>query len=258
MKKLILMLCLCIPFGMHAQKGQQVELNIVYIGNSITQGALLKSPKEEAPPVRTSAWLKNQKGISEVNMSNQGVSGKTTVDYLPASKTYFPKVKSAMETLKAKHPKATLLFSIMLGTNDSANFGPNGAPVSAPQYYTNMKAIIDELLEAFPDALFVLHRPIWYSPTTYNGAQYLAKGLQRMESYYPILQELVSDYASKHPGQVFLGDTEGFAYFEANYAEEFWPEQGNAGTFYLHPNRKGAESLARFWGEAIYEVVMEK
>ena len=258
MKKLILMLCLCIPFYMHAQKGKQVELNIVYIGNSITQGALLKNPKEEAPPVRTSAWLKNQEGISEVNMSNQGVSGKTTVDYLPASKTYFPKVKSAMETLKAEHPKATLLFSIMLGTNDSANFGPNGAPVSAPQYYTNMKAIIDELLEAFPDALFVLHRPIWYSPTTYNGAQYLAKGLQRMESYYPILQELVSDYVSKHPEQVFLGDTEGFAYFEANYAEEFWPEQGNAGTFYLHPNQKGAESLARFWGEAIYKVIMEK
>lgn len=258
MKKLILLLCLCIPFSLFAQREKDMALNIVYIGNSITQGALLKNPKEEAPPVLASAWLKNQKGIAEVNMSNQGVSGKTTVDYLPASKTYFPKVKSAMETLKAEHPKALPLFSIMLGTNDSANSGPNGAPVSAPQYYTNMKAIIDELLEAFPDAMFVLHRPIWYSPTTYNGAQYLARGLKRLESYYPVLQELVNDYASKHPGQVFLGDTDAFAYFETNYATEFWPEQGNAGTFYLHPNQKGAESLARFWGEAIYKVILNR
>lgn len=255
MKKLILLLCLCIPFSLFAQRGKEVALNIVYIGNSITQGALLKNPKEEAPPVLASAWLKNQKGISEVNMSNQGVSGKTTIDYLPASKTYFPKVKIAMETLKAEHPKALPLFSIMLGTNDSANSGPNGAPVSAPQYYTNLKAIIDALLESFPDAMFVLHRPIWYSPTTYNGAQYLARGLKRLESYYPVLQELVNDYASKHPGQVFLGDTDAFAYFETNYATEFWPEQGNAGTFYLHPNQKGAESLARFWGEAIYKAL---
>ena len=99
MKKLILMLCLCIPFNIFAQREKDMALNIVYIGNSITQGALLKNPKEEAPPVRTSAWLRNQQGISEVNMSNQGVSGKTTIDYLPASKTYFPKVKVAMETL---------------------------------------------------------------------------------------------------------------------------------------------------------------
>lgn len=255
MKKLILLLCLCIPFSLYAQRGKEVALNIVYIGNSITQGALLKSPAQEAPPVRTSEWLKGQEGIAEVNMSNQGVSGKTTVDYLPASKTYFPKVKSAMETLKGEHPKAIPLFSIMLGTNDSANSGPNGAPVSAPQYYTNLKTIIDALLESFPNALFVLHRPIWYSPTTYNGAQYLARGLKRLESYYPVLQELVKDYASKHPGQVFLGDTEGFVYFEANYATEFWPEQGNAGTFYLHPNQKGAESLAQFWGKAIYKAL---
>ena len=119
MKKLILLLCLCIPFSLFAQREKDMALNIVYIGNSITQGALLKNPKEEAPPVLASAWLKNQKGIAEVNMSNQGVSGKTTVDYLPASKTYFPKVRSAMETMKEERPKALPLFSIMLGTNDS-------------------------------------------------------------------------------------------------------------------------------------------
>lgn len=256
MKKYLWMLCLCLPLGMFAQK--KVELNIVFIGNSITQGALLQNPVEEAPPAQTHLWLEKQEGISGVNFSNQGVSGMTTVDFLPASKTHFPNVKAAMATLKTEHPKATPLFSVMLGTNDSANTVTNGAPVSAPQYYTNMKAIIDELMEAFPDALFVLHRPIWYSPTTYNGAQYLASGLRRLGTYYPQLQELVNHYAEKHPGHVFLGDTEAYAYFEANYVTDFKPEQGNAGVFYLHPNKKGAETLASYWGKAIYQVVQGK
>ena len=254
-KKFLLILCLCMPWCLYEQKVKDVELNIVFIGNSITQGAQLKEPVQEAPPVQTVQWLQKQEGIDRVNMSTQGVSGLTTVDFLPASQTFFPKVKMAMEALQAEHPDATLLFSMMLGTNDSANSGPNGSPVSAPQYYTNVKAIIDELMDSFPKALFVLHYPIWYSPNTYNGAQYLVSGLKRLQSYYSQLQALVNDYAQKHPGQVFLGDTEAPAYFETHYLEEFNPEQGRAGIFYLHPNKKGAESLAAFWGKAIYEVI---
>ena len=119
-----------------------------------------------------------------------------------------------------------------------------------------MKVIIDELLEAFPTAIFVLHRPIWYSPNTHNSSQYLVSGLKRMESYYPRLQELVKHYAEKCPGQVFMGDTEASAYFETHYQTELVPEEGRAGTFYLHPNKKGAEVLATFWGKAIYNTVM--
>ena len=33
------------------------NLNIVYIGNSITEGALLKNPKTEAAPIRASQYL---------------------------------------------------------------------------------------------------------------------------------------------------------------------------------------------------------
>ena len=51
MKKFLWMLCLCLPLGMFAQK--KVELNVVFIGNSITQGVLLENPLQEAPPVRT-------------------------------------------------------------------------------------------------------------------------------------------------------------------------------------------------------------
>ena len=41
-----LLLCICLG-KLYAQ-----GVNIVYIGNSITQGALLKTPVTEAPPVQ--------------------------------------------------------------------------------------------------------------------------------------------------------------------------------------------------------------
>lgn len=249
--KFLLIACICLSMPVFAQH----RLNIVFVGNSITQGALLENPVQEAPPMKTAIWLDCQPEVEEVNISNQGVSGKTTVDFLPASKTYYPKVKEAMEALQKEHPNARQLFSIMLGTNDSANTRTNGAPVSAPQYYTNMQAIIDDLMASFPQALFVLHYPIWYSPNTYNGAQYLASGLKRLKSYYPVLQELATHYAKKHPGKVFVGDTEAADYFEAHHLTELRPEEGFAGTFYLHPNKKGAESLATFWGKAIYKIL---
>ena len=127
----------------------------------------------------------------------------------------------------------------MLGTNDSAITGPNGAPASPAKYYENMKTIVDKLLALYPKCKIVLHRPVWYSPNTYNGAKYLEEGLNRLQSYYPELQALVLDYSKRFPGQVFMGDTDGFDYFKAHYKSELFPEKGNAGTFYLHPNRKG-------------------
>ena len=255
LKSLFLLVCLCVPACFWAQSSSKHPVNLVFIGNSITQGALLADPLHEAPPVRTVEWLNQQSGIREVYYSNQGVSGNTTVDFLPATDTFFPKVVAAMEQLVQAHPDATTMFSIMLGTNDSACSGTLGAPVSAPQYYTNLKAIIDELLERFPQAHVVLHRPIWYSDNTYNGARYLAEGQQRLASYTPQLEQLVRHYASARPGQVHEGDTRAAAWFECHYSTELVPEKGRAGTFYLHPNAQGAQSLARFWGEAIYRIL---
>lgn len=252
-RKFLLLLCIATPLLLQAQ--QKVELNIVYIGNSITQGALLKNPAQEAPPAQASLWLQKQPAM-KVEYSNQGVSGATTVDFLPASQTLFPKVKQATHLLK-NNPQATLLFSIMLGTNDSAVKGPNGAPVSPQQYYTNMKVIMDELLSLYPHCLMVVHRPVWYSPNTYNSATYLKEGLLRLESYLPQLQALVGQYQARHPKQVFMGDVEAFEYYKANYLTDFTPEEGSAGTFYLHPNKKGAAKLGEFWGKAIYKVIGE-
>ena len=213
---------------------------IVFIGDSITYGAGLDSPYKQAPPVWAVDYLK-KKGLKQVSFSNQGVSGYTTVDFLPSEKKAFPHV------MEAARRDATLVFCIMLGTNDSADNGPNGSPVSPQEYRANLKTIIDSLLSAFPEAKVVLNRPIWYSPTTYNGAKYLQSGLDRLQSYFPEIDTLVAAY----PNRVFAGDRDAYTYFEKHYLTDLRPEQGHAGTFYLHPNARGAEALGKYWGEAI-------
>ena len=126
-----------------------------------------------------------------------------------------------------------------------------GLDMAVPQYYENMKTIVDKLLALYPKCKIVLHRPVWYSPNTYNGAKYLEEGLNRLQSYYPELQALVLDYSKHFPGQVFMGDTDGFDYFKTHYKNELFPEKGNAGTCYLLPNRIGASALGELWGKAI-------
>ena len=74
-----LLLCICLG-KLYAQ-----GVNIVYIGNSITQGALLKTPVTEAPPVQASQYIE-QATKQSVAFRNCGVSGTTTLDFLPIPK----------------------------------------------------------------------------------------------------------------------------------------------------------------------------
>jgi lysophospholipase L1-like esterase len=233
------------------------NLDIVYIGNSITQGAQLAKPEEEAPPATSSDYLRRQSGIGDVKFINQGRSGYTTVDYLPSGKGALSEVITAAHQLH-KDPNRLLLFTISLGTNDSAENGPNGSPVDPADYQKNLKSITDKLLTEFAQCKIVLLQPIWYSPNTYNSAKYMSEGLARLQSYFPELQSLVLKYSHTNPGQVFLGDLKGFAYFRNNYLTDLIPESGNAGTFYLHPNKKGSNVLGKLWGEAIYESLFKE
>ena len=209
-------LLLCMTISCYMMGEEKKNLNIVFIGNSITQGALLENPRHEAPPVKAALYLRRQPSVGTVRYSNQGVSGSTTLDFLPQTDLLFPKVVQVADQFKDE-TWATLIFSIMLGTNDSAITGPNGAPASP--------------------------------------AKYLEEGLNRLQSYYPELQALVLDYSKRFPGQVFMGDTDGFDYFKAHYKSELFPEKGNAGTFYLHPNRKGASALGELWGKAMLKAI---
>jgi lysophospholipase L1-like esterase len=229
------------------------NLNIVFIGNSITYGAGLAHPESEAPPVAACNYLKRQANIGVVAFSNQGHSGFTTVDFLPATGNAFQKAEAAARAFTDK--TALLIFSVKLGTNDSAIQGLNGSPVSPADYKKNLKTIADNLLNEFPGCVIIFQHPIWYSPNTYNGAKYLEEGLLRLQSYIPQIDRLVADYAKTNPKRVFVGDKKAFSYFKKHPLTDLQAENGHQGTFYLHPNAKGAAMLGMFWGEAIERVV---
>lgn len=230
------------------------QTNIVFIGNSITDGAFMTNRDTEAPPAHAVRWMKEQQ-TGEIDFRNCGVSGHTTVSFLPSATGGFSNVKNAADELSKK--PGTLVFSVMLGTNDSAIKGPLGAPVLPSEYYTNLKAIADELLKLYPASLVVFNRPIWYSPTTQNNSVYLQEGLDRLQAYYPVLKQLVSDYDATHPGQVYLGDTAAFNFFREK-PSLYVTEKGKAGTFYLHPNKEGAKKLGELWGNAIINALRTK
>jgi lysophospholipase L1-like esterase len=234
-------------------KGEGKPCNIVYIGNSITYGALHKDRIKTAPPITTSAMVAKSLG-SEVEFRNCARSGATTYDFLPEGGRDWPKVAQALKEFKPKSEAGEIIvFSIMLGTNDSAIDGTTtGSPVSRADYKNNLKTIITACREVCPNAIFVLHRPIWYSPNTYNGTMYLAAGLKRVSRYIDELIALANEF-----DYIYLGDVDGFGFFEKNHKRFHVPENGNAGTFYLHPNEKGAKHLSKFWSEAIVKAIKQ-
>lgn len=217
--------------------------NIVFIGNSITQGVCLQNPSTQAPPAAAAKYLNEHQ--CRVHYANCGYSGSTSVDFLPASGNLFPRVVKAADSLYNKG--VPLIFSITIGTNDSAIKGPKGAPVSPEDYRRNLLTIIDSLIRRYPQSHFVLHQPIWYSTNTHNRSVYLAEGLARLQSYTPEIIA-ISEMKTK---QVSIGDRKAFKFFKKNYLRYLTPENGNSGTFYLHPNAAGAEKLGEFWAKAL-------
>ena len=242
----ILCIILLSAFKLSAPK----KVNIVFLGDSITQGS---NTTELQPSVYAVAYLKGKLGTDAIAESNQGHSGHTTVDFLPGG-VDFNNIIQAADAFYADKD-AQLVFSVMLGTNDSAVQGTNGAPVSPQQYNKNLTIIINELLKRYPSSRVVINHPLWYSPNTQNNSTYLAEGLARLQTYIPEIAALAKNYGTTNPGHVFVGDTKAFNYFKNNYTDAFKHEQGRQGIFYLHPNQKGAARLGELWGKAIYKVL---
>jgi len=222
-------------------------VNVVFIGDSITQGVGAPDGQHAAPAL-CAEELHALLGGTAVYFSNQGHSGHTTQDYLPGGQDYAG-AQAAARALMAAHP-GTLIFSIMLGTNDSANGGPHDAPLPAEGYRTNLKALLARLAADFPSATTVVQHPLWYSPNTHNGCDYELTGLERLTTY----DAVIHDVATHSGAHVREGDTRGFAFFAANYLTDLAPENGQNGTFYLHPNARGAANLARLWAVALIAV----
>lgn len=218
------------------------NVNVIFIGNSITEGTYLASP----PPAFAVSYL-DSLGY-EVHYANCGISGFTTVDFQPGG-IGFSRVLTAADSLSKN--MGPLIFSIKLGTNDSACSGTSGAPVSAEQYGANLQNIIEELHKYYPSSYVILHRPIWYSPNTHNSAVYLQEGLDRLQTYFPILKKTVTE----NKDYVTLGDTEGFKIFQENHEKYYKEQSGNSGIYYLHPNEKGAKILGDIWGQSILKLL---
>jgi signal transduction histidine kinase/lysophospholipase L1-like esterase len=240
------------PGGAMSNSGSALPVyDIVFIGDSITAGATLSNPAVESAAVQCAQHLGQRFGVA-VHMSDQGHGGHTTVDWRPSTNaaTDFQRAIGAARALESEQ-RGQLIFSIMLGANDSAERGPNGAPVSPTAYRDNLQAMIDQFLASYPEACLFVHRPIFYTTNTQNGALYGPLGLERLRSYVPEISRLIASNAIRHPGRVFAGDQSAFEYFSTNFTAGLTPEAGAQGTFYLHPNAAGAAVLGRDWAEAI-------
>ena len=247
--RLFLLVCCALFAGAVQGASDSVEakenINLVFIGNSITAGATLSNSRTQAPPILARRMVEDATGVT-TNVYNGGHSGITTWGYLPGREDFTKVCHAAGEFVKNGGP---LYFSIMLGTNDSACSTTEGAPVSTDTYRENMKKIIAELIKQFPTCRILVNYPIWYSPNTHNSARYLQEGLDRLRSYYPIIDALVEEY-----DQVFAGDRGVWEFFENNQ-ELFTAESGKSGTFFLHPNLLGATRLAEIWTRSLLEFV---
>ena len=97
--------------------------DIVFVGDSITAGATLSNPALESATTQCAQSLGQQYSVA-VRMSNQGHGGHTTVDWLPSSDAMsdFHSATTAAGALVSNQP-GQLVFSIMLGANDSAQSG---------------------------------------------------------------------------------------------------------------------------------------
>jgi hypothetical protein len=240
----------------------QQSYNIVFIGNSITYGALHKQREVTAPPAQCARWLSAQEDIDTVYFKNCGRSGRTTYHFLPnandviptGDKTYFGDVVAKTRELVKAHPTLPLIFSIKLGTNDAVERKKN-AHTEPLAYVKNLTTIIDSLLTLWPDAHVVLNRPIYnsHSFVTKGGSVASQKSLKMINTYFEQFSKVV---AHCKEGHVHIGDADAYAYFQKNYKSDLFDEKdARDKSYWLHPNERGAEKLGEYWGKAILPIL---
>jgi unsaturated rhamnogalacturonyl hydrolase len=235
---LLSFLCVIVSLEAYASKSQSMKVGVIFIGNSITEGTYLKI----TPPMAATSALRS-KGY-QVEFANCGISGYNSVDFLPGKKAFQKVVNAARELYVKGYP---LIFSIMLGTNDCPSSGTTEAPVSAEKFRANMEKIVNTLHADFPNSLCMINLPLWFSKNTWNSARYMEDGLKRIQTYFPVIKEIVKT----HSDFVLLGDTKGFNTLRLDPPKYYKPQDGHAGTFYLHPNAYGAKVVGQLWAEAL-------
>ncbi|MDX9868952.1 MAG: SGNH/GDSL hydrolase family protein [Kiritimatiellia bacterium] len=213
------------------------SLNIVFIGDSITYGYLLKQPESEAPPAHAAEFLKGKPGIASVRFANCGRNGFRADQFLPGRpNSAWPQVKQAADAFI--NLPGTLVFSLMVGANDSVSVTP-------AQYGKNLSALVGALSENYPRARIFIHHPLWYSKVPSTRPEVLA-------TYLPVIDALVGTLRRERFVPVQVGDVSGWAYFEKNHESVCFRETRDHLPYYIHPNGQGAIALGQYWGEALY------
>jgi len=217
------------------------SLNVVFIGDSITYGYLLTAPAEEAPPIRTAAVLQGMQCFTNVCFTNCGRNAFRTDQFLPERPgSAWPQVRLAGDSYTNK--TGLLLFSIMLGANDSVVFTP-------AQYGSNLTSLVNALLGSYPNSQIVIHHPLWYSKVPSTRPDILFQ-------YIPVIDALVGTFGQSLPGRVHLGDIKGWDIVEEDHEAICFKETRDSLPYYIHPNVTGATILGKCWAEAIYRAVV--
>jgi lysophospholipase L1-like esterase len=124
------------------------------------------------------------------------------------------------------------IVSIMLGTNDS-KVAEN---ISIDDYTTNLETIINQLKLAGIKKIILNEPPYIISKENGGNSQWDNTSITKMTGYIAAIDPLVDGE------QVLRGDTQAYAYFEANQTE--LPDK-------IHPNTLGHQHLGEFRASAI-------
>jgi lysophospholipase L1-like esterase len=239
-------------------------INLVLIGDSITAGTVSADPGpdlvnalSEMTQVRSIQYSNAGHGGTSLSEWAQTGSAYNGVWYTAAASTT-PSDNSSAYTLSQSYPSNQLVFSIMLGTNDSTTNGL-GAGVgtqTAAQYKTNLASLVSRLSTDWPNAKIIVHYPIWFSPNiSASGVIYDEAAQARLITYFPMIDQVVG----ANPGKVYAGDRDGYNWFAANYTMSglYVNQSGSNGTYYLHPSStSGNTALTLFWAAAINSSIL--
>jgi len=216
--------------------GKTNVLNLVFVGDSITFGAHLASPRTEAPPAQAADWLeKHVPGPVTVEFRNLGVSGARTDELLPGTARWTV-IKAACDEFKGKPGR--LVFSVMIGANDAyGNHDPAGSH-SPARFEKDLTALCRALLKACPKAILVVNGPTGF-PMAVKKGDWRAT----LRDYIPVLPVVVAKLGKQFPDRVFLGDARAWKLLSAD-GPKYYADN-------IHPNAAGAAIVGRLWGEAI-------
>ena len=200
---------------------------IMTVGDSITAGTGTTGGNDLSTTLGVNYSTLTGRGCTIIN---QGVSGKTSADWA----TDAGSIRTT--AIAAANAKGAVIFSIMLGTNDSKE----SVKTSTSSYLANMQTLCAALFAGIPTLkACVLHKPIYHgvSLTDFQGAT-----LARLEDYN---ENLFSICNGSNATGILPGDSSWFGYIAGN------PTQLGDN---IHPNNTGAPVGGKYQANAIYRV----